>query len=78
MELKPIRTAVDYDAALHRIEALWRAAHGTPDGDELDVLITSWRPSSASTFPSTSPTRPRIVKINLLKCTGVFRATQAF
>lgn len=40
MEIRPIRTAMDYDAALRRIEALWGAAHGTPDGDELDVLIT--------------------------------------
>ena len=40
MEIKPIRTEADYQAALHRIETLWGASHGTSKGDELDVLAT--------------------------------------
>lgn len=40
MEIKPIRTEADYEAALRRIEALWGASIGTPRGDELDVLAT--------------------------------------
>ena len=34
----PIRTARDLREALVRIEALWGAKSGTPEGDELDVL----------------------------------------
>jgi HTH-type transcriptional regulator/antitoxin HigA len=40
MEIKPIRSEADYDAVLRRIEALWGASQGTPEGDELDVLAT--------------------------------------
>ena len=40
MEIKPIWTNSDYDAAVHRIEVLWGADPGTPEGDELDALTT--------------------------------------
>ena len=34
----PIRSARDLREALARIESLWGAKSGTPEGDELDVL----------------------------------------
>jgi HTH-type transcriptional regulator/antitoxin HigA len=37
-EIRAIRTAADYKAALARIDALMDAEHGTPAGEELDVL----------------------------------------
>jgi HTH-type transcriptional regulator/antitoxin HigA len=37
--IKPIRTDADHEAALARIDALMTAKPGTPDGDELDVLV---------------------------------------
>ena len=40
MDIKPIRTKRDYEAALKAIEALMRAKRNTPDGDRLDVLVT--------------------------------------
>lgn len=40
MKLKPILTEKDYQAALKRVEKLWGAKLGTPDGDELDILCT--------------------------------------
>jgi HTH-type transcriptional regulator / antitoxin HigA len=40
MEIKPIRSEADHEAALRRIEALWGAPAGTASGDELDVLST--------------------------------------
>lgn len=40
MEIRPIKTEQDYDAALAEIEALWGAPADTPDGDRLDVLLT--------------------------------------
>jgi HTH-type transcriptional regulator/antitoxin HigA len=40
MEISPIRTESDYAAAMRRIEAVWGAAPRTPEGDELEVLVT--------------------------------------
>lgn len=40
MEIRPIRTDEDHEAAMREIEALWGAEPDTPEGDRLDVLIT--------------------------------------
>ncbi|AOH85540.1 transcriptional regulator [Sphingomonas panacis] len=40
MDITPIRTDADHEAALREIEALWGAAESTPEGDRLDVLAT--------------------------------------
>ena len=39
MNILPIRTEADYDAALGEVERLWGLKAGTPDGDRLDVLL---------------------------------------
>ena len=38
-EVKPIRTESDYAAALARVDELMDAEAGTPEGEELDVLV---------------------------------------
>ena len=40
MEIKPIRTEADYEAAMKEIEQLWGASSGSRGGDKLDVLVT--------------------------------------
>ena len=40
MTTRPIKTESAYQAALARVEALFQAPQDTPDGDELDVLVT--------------------------------------
>jgi HTH-type transcriptional regulator/antitoxin HigA len=40
MEIKPIRTEADYEAALEEVERLWGAEPGTPEGDRFAVLLT--------------------------------------
>jgi len=40
MEIHPIRSQADYDAAVAEIERLWDADPGTDDGDKLDILAT--------------------------------------
>jgi HTH-type transcriptional regulator / antitoxin HigA len=40
MDIRPIKTEQDYDAAMAEIEALWGAEIGSPEGDKLDVLLT--------------------------------------
>lgn len=40
MRIAPIRTELDYESALDRINALWGAPIGTEEGDELEILAT--------------------------------------
>ena len=40
MEIKPIKTEADYEAALAEIDRLMGAVSDTPEGDRLDVLVT--------------------------------------
>ena len=37
MDIKPIKTRRDYEAALRAIEPLMSAKRNTPEGDRLDV-----------------------------------------
>lgn len=39
VEVNPIRSEREYDAALDEIEGLMKARAGTPEGDRLDVLV---------------------------------------
>lgn len=38
MNIRPIRTDVDLQQALARLEQLWAAPAGTPEADELEIL----------------------------------------
>lgn len=38
MNIKPIRTEADYAEAMARLDEVWGAEIGTPEGDELEVL----------------------------------------
>lgn len=40
MEIRPIKSEADYQAALKEIEALMFATADSPEGDKLDVLVT--------------------------------------
>ncbi|MDN4165893.1 transcriptional regulator [Cytophagales bacterium LB-30] len=40
MDIRPIKTEHDYNAAIRRIEELWGARKDSPEGDELDLLVT--------------------------------------
>ena len=40
MNIRPIKTETDYQAALAEIERLFDATPGTPEGDRLEVLTT--------------------------------------
>mgnify|MGYP000670965276 CR=1 FL=1 len=40
MDIRPIKTKKDHAHALKRIEALMTAKANTPEGDELDILVT--------------------------------------
>jgi HTH-type transcriptional regulator/antitoxin HigA len=38
MTIKPIKTKKDYQLAINRLESIFDAKPGTPEGDELEVL----------------------------------------
>jgi len=40
MNIKPIKTEIDYEDALQTVENLMNAKVGTQEGDKLDVLVT--------------------------------------
>ena len=40
MNIKPIKSEADYDAALTAIDGLMGAAPDTPESDKLEVLVT--------------------------------------
>ncbi len=40
MKITPIKSVADYEQALRRIDALMGAQLDTPEGDELDILVT--------------------------------------
>lgn len=55
MDIKPIRTELDYDAALARIDRLMGAVPNTPESDELDVLVTLVEAYEANRWPIEAP-----------------------
>jgi HTH-type transcriptional regulator / antitoxin HigA len=58
MEIKPIRNDDDYQVALKEIKALMDAQFGTPEGDQLDVLVTLVEAYEARNFPIPEPDDP--------------------
>ena len=55
MELLPIRTKRDYDAALKQAEAWWDAPANSTDGKRLDVLTLLIADYEARHFPMEPP-----------------------
>ena len=55
MDIKPIRTKRDYEAALKTIEPLMTTKRNMPEGDRLDVLVTLVEAYKAKTFPLDLP-----------------------
>lgn len=56
MNIRPVNTEQAYDEAIERIETLWGAESGTPEGDELDVLLTLVEVYEKANHPVPPPT----------------------
>src|SRR5271166_313091 len=65
MEISPIKTESDYAAAMRRIEASWGAAPGTPEGDELEVLVTLAEAYERRHYPIDLPDPVEAIKFRL-------------
>ena len=55
MNIKPIKSEADYDAALTAIDGLMGGGSGTPEGDELQVLVTLVEAYEAERWPIEAP-----------------------
>ena len=55
MNIRPIKTEADYDVTLERIDALMDAEIDSPEGDELDVLVTLVEAYEAKHYPIDPP-----------------------
>jgi HTH-type transcriptional regulator/antitoxin HigA len=65
MQLKPIKTDADHEAALKEIERLWGAIEATADGDRLEILITLAEAYEEAHFPMDMPDPIEAIKFRL-------------
>ncbi len=65
MDIKPIKTEADYQAALKEIENLMMAAIDTPEGEKLDVLTTLVEAYEAKHFPMDLPDPVEAIKFEM-------------
>jgi HTH-type transcriptional regulator/antitoxin HigA len=77
MEIKPIRSEADYEAALKEIEKLMESTPGTPEGDRMDVLVTLVEAYEAKTFPIPEPNDPVEVLEYYMESRGLSRSDLA-
>ncbi len=63
--LKPIRTEIDYRAAMAELKRLWGAKAGTPRGDRLDVLTTLIDAYEALQHPMNPPDPVAAIKFRM-------------
>lgn len=74
MEIKPIRSEADYQAALKEIERLIDSQPGTPEGDLMDVLVTLVEAYEAKNFPIPEPDDPVQVLEYYMESRGLSRS----
>lgn len=55
MNIRPIKTEQDYSDSIKRIEELWGAKKDTPEGDELDLLVTLVESYEMKNYPIAPP-----------------------
>jgi len=65
MDLKPIKTEVDYRAALERLEKIFDAKLGTPESDELDILALMIDDYENKYYPIEAPDPIEAIKIRM-------------
>lgn len=72
MELRPVRTKRDYEAALKSAETLWDAPVGSKDADRLDVLTLLIRAYESEHFPIADP-EPIDFLLHMMDARGLTR-----
>lgn len=74
MEIKPIHTEADYQAALKAVEGLLESQPGTPEGDRTEILVTLLEAYEAKHFPIPQPDDPVEVLDYYMDSRGLSRA----
>ncbi len=65
MNIKPINSKRDYQAALKAVESLMSARARTPEGDRLDVLVTLIEAYERKHFPMDLPDAVEAIKFRM-------------
>lgn len=65
MDIRPIRTQGDYEAALREIESLMAAQPDSPEGDRLDVLATLVEAYEREHYPMDLPNPVAAIKYRM-------------
>ena len=65
MEINPIKTDADYQAALKEIETLMMSALGSPEGEKLDVLVTLVEAYERKHYPLDLPDPVEAIKFEM-------------
>lgn len=65
MNIQPIKNDFDYQAALIAVDKLMNAELNTPEGDELDVLVTLIEAYEAKHFPISAPNPISAIKFRM-------------
>lgn len=63
--MKLIKTEADYEAALERIDTIFEAAPGTPEGDELEVLLLLVKAYEDEHYPVPLPDPIEAIKLSM-------------
>jgi HTH-type transcriptional regulator / antitoxin HigA len=65
MDIHPLKTEQDCDAALRTIEALWEAPEGSPEADHLEILVTLVEAYEATHHPIDPPDPIEAIKFRM-------------
>lgn len=65
MNIKPVKSEQDYQNALQRIEELWGASKDSPEGDELDLLVTLVESYEMKHYPIAPPDPVDAIKFRM-------------
>ena len=73
MNIKPIHSEADYQESLARINVLMDAKPETPEGDELDILVTLVQAYEENHYPVDAPDPVEFIK-NVMEFLGLDQA----
>lgn len=65
MTIKPIRNEQDLQDAFHRLEAIFQAEEGTPESDEMEVLVTLIEAYENQHYPIAPPDPIEAIKFRM-------------
>jgi HTH-type transcriptional regulator/antitoxin HigA len=65
MNIAPIKTKAEHKQALVRVEVLWEAEPNTPEGDELDALVTLIEAFESKNYPIEAPNPIAAIKFRM-------------